>query len=89
VTLRRLLSHAAATTVPGFRGCRYTELLPTLIQILNGEYPANAPPVVVDRVPGSALSYSGGGYEIVEQVVHDVNEAVIDEIGKRDGWPGF
>jgi len=72
VTLRRLLSHTAGTTVHGFRGYRYGEPVPTLIQILNGEYPANSPPVVVDRVPGTELQYSGGGYEIIEQVVRDV-----------------
>ena len=72
VTLRRLLSHTAGTTVPGFRGYRYGEPLPTLIQILDGQYPANSAPVVVDRVPGSELQYSGGGYEIIEQVVRDV-----------------
>jgi CubicO group peptidase (beta-lactamase class C family) len=72
VTLRRLLSHTAGTTVHGFRGYRYGEPLPTLIQILNGNYPANSPPVVVERVPGSAFAYSGGGYEIVDRVVRDV-----------------
>lgn len=72
VTLRRLLSHTAGTTVHGFRGYRYTEEVPTLVQILNGEPPANSPPVVVERVPGSAYSYSGGGYEIADQVVRDV-----------------
>jgi CubicO group peptidase (beta-lactamase class C family) len=72
VTLRRLLSHTAGTTVHGFRGYRYTEPLPTLIQILKGTPPANSPPVVVDRVPGSEFSYSGGGYEIADQAVRDV-----------------
>ncbi len=79
VTLRRLLSHTAGTTVHGFRGYRYGEPLPNLIQILNGEYPANSAPVVVDRVPGSAHRYSGGGYEIVEQVVRDVTGATFPE----------
>lgn len=72
VTLRRLLSHTAGTTVHGFRGYRYTEPLPTLVQVLNGEWPANSPPVLVERVPGSAYSYSGGGYEIADLVVRDV-----------------
>lgn len=31
VTLRRLLSHTAGTTVSGFRGYRYTESVPSLI----------------------------------------------------------
>jgi CubicO group peptidase (beta-lactamase class C family) len=72
VTLRRLLSHTAGTTVHGFRGYRYTEPLPNLIQILNGQYPANSAPIVVNQVPGRAYRYSGGGYEIMEQVVLDV-----------------
>jgi CubicO group peptidase (beta-lactamase class C family) len=75
VTTRRLLSHTAGTTVHGFRGYRYTEPLPNLIQILNGQYPANSGPVVVDQVPGQAFRYSGGGYEIMEQVVLDVTGA--------------
>ncbi len=79
VTLRRLLSHTAGTTVLGFRGYRYGEPLPNLIQILNGEYPANSPPVVVDRVPGSEHRYSGGGYEIADQVVRDVTGATFPE----------
>ena len=84
VTLRRLLSHTAGTTVHGFRGYRYTEAWPTLVQILNGEPPANSPPVVVERVPGSAFSYSGGGYEIADLVVRDVTGSTFAEfIGDR------
>ncbi|MGW8281681.1 MAG: serine hydrolase domain-containing protein [Gemmatimonadota bacterium] len=72
VTLRRLLSHTAGTTVSGFRGYRYTEPVPNLIQILNGFPPANSPPIVVDLVPGSQFRYSGGGYEVMQQAVQDV-----------------
>ena len=72
VTLRRLLSHTAGTTVGGFRGYRYTEPVPNLIQILNGFPPANSPPIVVDRVPGSEFRYSGGGYLVMQQAVQDV-----------------
>ena len=72
VTLRRLLSHTAGTTVGGFRGYRYTEPVPTLIQILNGEPPANSPPIVVDLVPGTHFRYSGGGYLVAQQTVEDV-----------------
>jgi CubicO group peptidase (beta-lactamase class C family) len=72
VTLRRLLSHTAGTTVHGFRGYRHTESVPTLTQILNGESPANSAPIVVDFVPGSEWRYSGGGYVVMEQAVRDV-----------------
>lgn len=84
VTLRRLLSHTAGTTVSGFRGYRYTEAVPTLLQILNGEPPANSPPIVVDLVPGNQFRYSGGGYEVMEQVVRDVTgETYPDFIRER------
>lgn len=72
VTLRRLLSHTAGTTVPGFRGYRYSEPVPTLVQILNGAPPANSPPVAVIFVPGSRFLYSGGGYEVMDQAIRDV-----------------
>jgi CubicO group peptidase (beta-lactamase class C family) len=72
VTLRRILSHTAGTTVGGFRGYRYPEPVPTLIQILNGAPPANSPPIVVDLVPGSQFRYSGGGYLVMQQAVEDV-----------------
>lgn len=72
VTLRRLLSHTAGVSVSGFRGYLQGEELPTLIQILDGEPPANNPPIRVDMVPGSQWRYSGGGYQIVEQLLVDV-----------------
>jgi len=90
VTLRRLLSHTAGTNVHGFRGYRYGEGVPTLVQILDGESPANSPPVVVERVPGTRYSYSGGGYEIADLVVRDITgssfasfmqDRVLDPIG--------
>jgi CubicO group peptidase (beta-lactamase class C family) len=72
VTLRRLLSHTAGTTVHGFDGYVPGEPVPSLIQVLNGEKPANSAPVRVDTVPGSLWSYSGGGYEIIQQLLYDI-----------------
>ncbi len=79
VTLRRLLSHTAGTTVSGFRGYRYTEPVPDLIQILNGFPPANSPPIVVDLVPGSEFRYSGGGYQVMQQALQDVTGLAYDD----------
>jgi CubicO group peptidase (beta-lactamase class C family) len=56
VTLRRILGHTAGTTVHGFPGYAVGEPRPTLVQVLNGEKPANTPPVRVDVVPGSIES---------------------------------
>ena len=72
VTLRRLLSMTAGATVRGFRGYRHSESVPTLLQILNGQPPANSAPIVVDLVPGTEFRYSGGGYLIAQQAVMDV-----------------
>ena len=71
VTLRRLLSHNAGVTVEGFRGYALGEEVPGLIQILNGEWPANSDPIRVDIVPGTQHRYSGGGYMIVQQLLED------------------
>lgn len=83
VTLRRLLSHTAGTTVGGFRGYRYTEPVPSLIQILDGEPPANSPPIVVTLVPGTHFRYSGGGYLVAQQAVEDVTGIAFPEFMRR------
>ena len=72
VTIRELLSHSAGATLPGVIGYAQNEPIPDLIQILNGEPPANTPAVNIDRVPGTAFSYSGGGYLIVQQLLIDL-----------------
>jgi CubicO group peptidase (beta-lactamase class C family) len=75
VTLRRLMSHRAGTTVHGFLGIREGAPLPTIVQILNGDPPANSDPVAVDMIPGSATRYSGGGVLIEQLVTMDVTQA--------------
>ena len=71
VTLRRLLSHSAGTTVHGFPGYAVGEPIPTLVQVLDGERPANTAPVRVDIVPGTRTRYSGGGTTIVQLMMVD------------------
>ena len=80
VTLRRLLSHSAGVTVGGFRGYALGEEVPNLQQILNGEWPANSPPIRVDIVPGIQYRYSGGGYMIVQQLMEDVTGEPFQDI---------
>lgn len=71
VTLRALLSHTAGTTVHGFSGYASGAPVPTLPQVLNGEGLANSPAVVVDQPVGQSYRYSGGGYEIAQQMMID------------------
>src|SRR5882757_2284966 len=72
VTLRELLSHTAGATVHGFEGYAAGEKVPTLVQVLNGESPANSAPVIIDFVPGTKFRYAGGNYAIIQQILIDV-----------------
>jgi CubicO group peptidase (beta-lactamase class C family) len=72
VTVRRILSHSSGLTVHGFAGYASDEPVPTVVQILNGEKPANSDPIRVDIVPGTLWRYSGGGYVVLQTLLSDV-----------------
>ena len=93
VTLRRIMSHSAGTTLHGFPGYAVGSPVPTLVQVLNGEKPANNAPVRVDIVPGTKWRYSGGGVLIEQQLMIDVtgrsfpelmHKIVFDKLGMKD-----
>ncbi len=56
----------------GFPGYAREEPKPTLLQVLNGEPPANTAPVRVDIPPGTAFRYSGGGTAILQLLLTEV-----------------
>ena len=72
VTLRGILSHSAGLTVHGFPGYATDGPVPSLVQVLDGEKPANTPPIRVDILPGSMMRYSGGGFTVMQQMILDV-----------------
>lgn len=93
VTLRRLMSHTGGLTVHGFPGYDIDDVRPTLVQVLNGEKPANTAAIRVDIVPGTQERYSGGGVTIEQLLMTDVTgkafptlmrELVLDKIGMSD-----
>jgi CubicO group peptidase (beta-lactamase class C family) len=93
VTLRRLMSHTAGLTIHGFPGYDIDAPLPTLVQVFNGERPANTAPIRVDTVPGTLERYSGGGVTIEQQLMIDLTgktfpefmrETVLEKIGMND-----
>jgi CubicO group peptidase (beta-lactamase class C family)/predicted transcriptional regulator YdeE len=93
VTLRRIMSHTAGLTVHGFPGYDVDAPVPTLVEVFNGEKPANTDPIRVDTVPGTKWRYSGGGVTIEQQLMMDVTgkqfpalmrELVLDRIGMND-----
>jgi CubicO group peptidase (beta-lactamase class C family) len=71
VTLRELLMHTGGTTVHGFPGYANDAPVPTLVQVLNGEDPANTEPIRIQAEPGSKWNYSGGGITIMQQMMID------------------
>jgi CubicO group peptidase (beta-lactamase class C family) len=73
VTLRRLLTHSAGLTVTGFPGYATSEQIPTPVQVLDGEKPANTSPVRIDMIPGAQWRYSGGGFVATQLLVADVS----------------
>ena len=79
VTLRELLAHTAGLTVHGFPGYATGTPVPTLVQVLNGETPANTAPIRLDSVPGKDWRYSGGGYIVMQQLVIDTVKEPFDQ----------
>jgi CubicO group peptidase (beta-lactamase class C family) len=69
------------------------EKRPTLVQVLNGEKPANTAAIRVDFGPGTRERYSGGGVTIEQLLMMDITgkpfpalmkETVLDKIGMTD-----
>ena len=83
VSLRRLLSHTAGTTVHGFPGYSYGSDVPTLQQVLDGEAPANTDEVIADIQPGLKYRYSGGGTTIAQLTLQDVTGVHLTEMAKE------
>jgi CubicO group peptidase (beta-lactamase class C family) len=83
VTLRRILSHSAGLTVHGFPGYELGAPVPTLVQVLNGDKPANTEPIRVDTVPGTKWRYAGGGYTVMQQMLIDVIGQPFPELMQR------
>lgn len=71
VSLRQLLAHTAGTSVHGFDGYAAGARVPTLREVLDGKPPANSAAITVSAAPGTGWRYSGGGYEIVQQLMID------------------
>lgn len=80
VTLRRLLSHSAGTTVHGFRGYASDEDVPDILGVLSGTEPANSDPVTVDLEPSTTFRYSGGGTTLAQLALQDQAGASLTEL---------
>jgi len=82
VTLKNLLNHSGGTTVHGFLGYSPDLPVPTLVEVLNGTPPANSGAIFVDKLPEESYRYSGGGYNIIQQMMIDVEHTTFPELMK-------
>lgn len=84
VTLRHLLSHAAATTVDGYgNGFSRNMPLPTLVQLLDGKSPAASSPVRVTAPVGRKFRYSSGGFAVVQLAIEDASGRGFAEVARE------
>ncbi|MBK8881707.1 MAG: serine hydrolase [Bacteroidales bacterium] len=84
ITLTNLLSHTAGLTIRGFPGYEKGDTLPSVIQILDGQKPANTEAVRSFSEPGKSFSYSGGGTTVSQLIVTDVTQEPYDMYMKKN-----
>lgn len=80
VTLRQLLAHTAGLSYNWFRGYGTGEAIPSLLQTLAGQAPANTPPVRASLLPGSRFRYSGSHFAVLQQLLVDVTGSRFEEL---------
>ena len=80
VTVRQVLAHTAGLTQNWFPGYADGDPVPSLLQVLRGEPPANTPPVRRELPPGSQFRYSGSHYAVLQQLLTDVTGTPFDEL---------
>jgi len=78
ITIANLLSHTAGLSVHGFAGYEKGDTIPTLIQILNGEKPANSKAVRSMYEPSLRYQYSGGGTTLSQLLLQDITGQAYD-----------
>lgn len=84
INVENLLNHTGGLSTPSFRGYTSKDTIPTLVQILDGEKPAQGPKVRSISEPGLKSEYSGGGYEIAQLLVQDVTEMLFEDYMQKN-----
>ena len=80
-TLRLLLSHKAGATVHGFGGAPPSAPIMSLVDVLEGR--SQTPPVVIDKEPGGATRYSGGGYTVAQLALEEATGRAFAELAEE------
>ncbi len=72
VLVKQLMNMTSGLSVAGFPGYAKDATLPTEMELLKGTPLSNTPAIRVTSTPGSTYFYSGGGYEVLHQVITDI-----------------
>jgi CubicO group peptidase (beta-lactamase class C family) len=81
VTLRQLLAHQSGLPMTNFP---YEDgSIPTIIQVLNGEAPAQNTAANVEFLPGSRWQYSNIGYVVAQLVLEDLMNEPLSQIIRK------
>jgi CubicO group peptidase (beta-lactamase class C family) len=84
ITVANLLSHTAGLSTHGFPGYKKGDSIPSLIQILDGAFPANSQMVRSEFEPSLMFQYSGGGTLISQLIIQDVTGLPYDEYMRKN-----
>lgn len=93
VLIKNLMDMTSGLSVSGFAGYTKDQALPSAIDLLNGKDPANNARIEVTSTPGRHYFYSGGAFQVLQQVITDVsnedfsnfmNKTILKKIGMHN-----
>ena len=71
ISFENLLNHSSGLSAGGYMGYAQGDAIPTDVQTLLGQVPANTKPVTVELAAGKQVMYSGAGYTVAEVALQD------------------
>lgn len=76
ITVSQLLSHTSGLSQGGFPGYSILDdsRIPTTREVLAGAYPVNTKDVHLQGFPGQSLSYSGGGFTVLQFIFEAITK---------------
>ncbi|KZS42463.1 hypothetical protein AWE51_03195 [Aquimarina aggregata] len=80
VTIKNLLNHSAGIYPRGTGSYNANEKTPTLVDILNGTYPAKNEPITTNKEPGESVRFAYASYVPIQQMMLDVEGKTFPEI---------
>ncbi len=84
VNIRRILSHFSGINVPSYRGFLKEGAIPSLLDVLNGTGPSDAPAVIVENPVDEQFAYSTGSFAVLQTILQDVSGENFEALIQRE-----